>query len=64
MADKHFLVEKKSADDSVEVNFGPLEERERQNELARMLSGAEVTQTTLDHATEMLEMTKKLKKTK
>lgn len=64
MADKHFLVEKKSADDSVEVNFGPLGERERQNELARMLSGAEVTQTTLDHAAEMLEMTKKLKKTK
>ncbi len=64
MADKHFLVEKKSDDDSVEVNFGPLGERERQNELARMLSGAEVTQTTLDHAAEMLEMTKKLKKTK
>lgn len=64
MADKHFLVEKKSGDDSVEVNFGPLGESERQNELARMLSGAEVTQTTLDHAAEMLEMTKKLKKTK
>lgn len=64
MADKHFLVEKNSDDDSVEVNFGPLGERERQNELARMLSGAEVTQTTLDHAAEMLEMTKKLKKTK
>lgn len=64
MADKHFLVEKKSDDDGVEVNFGPLGEQERQNELARMLSGAEVTQTTLDHAAEMLEMTKKLKKTK
>lgn len=64
MADKHFLVEKKSDADTVEVSFGPLDQRERQNELARMLSGAEVTQTTLNHAAEMLDMTKKLKMTK
>ncbi|MEF9918578.1 MAG: DNA repair protein RecN [Eubacterium sp.] len=64
MADRHFLVEKQSDEKSVEVNFNPLNHKEQQNELARMLSGAEVTKKTLDHAKEMLEMTKKLKMTK
>ena len=64
MADKHFMVEKKADEASVEVSFGPLDKAAREKELARMLSGAEVTQTTLDHAREMLEMTQKLKMTK
>ncbi|MDO4289496.1 MAG: DNA repair protein RecN [Eubacterium sp.] len=64
MADKHFMVEKTADEASVEVSFGPLNKPEREKELARMLSGAEVTQTTLDHAREMLEMTEKLKMTK
>ncbi len=64
MADKHFRVEKTTDESSVEVDFSALEQDERTRELARMLSGAEVTQTTLDHAKEMLEMTKKLKMTK
>lgn len=64
MADKHFLVEKRSDDESVEVSFGPLDIEERTKELARMLSGAEVTETTMNHAREMLTMTRRLKMTK
>lgn len=61
MADRHYYVEKQMDDDSVEVTFECLTPEESRNELARMLSGAEVTQKSLDHAQEMLEMTKKLK---
>lgn len=64
MADKHFLVEKRSDDAHVEVSFGPLDQSERENELARMLSGAQVTETTINHAREMLAMTQHLKMTK
>lgn len=61
MADRHFRVEKDLDENSVEVHFEELTDAERTEELARMLSGAEITQTTYDHAKEMLEMTKNLK---
>ncbi|MEG1432622.1 MULTISPECIES: DNA repair protein RecN [Eubacterium] len=61
MADRHFRVEKDLDENSVEVHFEELTDKERTEELARMLSGAEITQRTYDHAKEMLEMTKNLK---
>lgn len=61
MADRHFRVEKDLDENSVEVHFEELTDAERTEELARMLSGAEITQTTYDYAKEMLEMTKNLK---
>lgn len=61
MADRHFEVEKLADSVAVEVDFKTLDAEGRRVALAKMLGGAEVTQTTLDHAGEMLAMTKALK---
>ncbi len=63
MADRHFLVEKSSDDQSVEVSFTPLDEEKRVSEIARMIGGAEITDTTKVHAKEMLEQSGQIKKT-
>lgn len=54
MADRHYYIEKKTVADRTIVEVRALEEKERVEELARMLGGAEVTATTREHAQEML----------
>ena len=61
MADTHFRVEKKDQKNRVEVNFKCLDQEGQSEELSRMLGGAEVTQITMKHAREMLELSKKFK---
>lgn len=61
MADRHFLVEKASDDKSVEVSFSALKPEQRTDELARMLGGARVTETTRSHAREMITQSEMLK---
>lgn len=61
MADRHFRVEKSMDDASVEVEFNTLERDESAEELARMLSGAEITKTSLEHAKELLDSAKREK---
>lgn len=63
MADVHFLVEKASDDESVEVSFTQIEEEKRTDELARMIGGAEITETTRTHAREMLAQSDQVKQT-
>ncbi len=53
--DCHFLVEKEFAGNSTSSTIKALSDSERIDELARMLSGAEITDTTRLHAKEMLE---------
>ena len=53
MADSHFLIEKTSDDKSTISNIHRLSEEESVEELARMLSGAEITSTVLENAREM-----------
>lgn len=64
MADRHFRVEKKDHQDAVEVSFKCLDKTGKNDELSRMLGGAEVTQITKDHAREMLELSRKFKEDK
>lgn len=64
MSDRHFMVEKRTQNDGVEVSFVPLNEKGKKEELSRMLGGAEVTQKTWEHAQEMLELSQKIKKSK
>ncbi|NLW55139.1 MAG: DNA repair protein RecN [Firmicutes bacterium] len=54
MADRHFYIEKKTRGERTNVEVRALEQKERVEELARMLGGAEVTATTREHAQEML----------
>jgi len=50
----HLLVEKTSTADSTHTLVRPLSKKERKEEIARMLGGVKITQSTLAHAEEML----------
>lgn len=56
MADTHYLIEKEVKGDRTYTNVTELDVNTRVIELARMLGGVEVTETTEQHAKEMLDM--------
>lgn len=62
MADRHLLISKQVEGDRTYTEITPLTEGEQQEELARMMGGAQLTDTTLQHALEMLELAQKQKK--
>lgn len=53
-ADQHFVVEKKEDHGRTKMNIRLLDDRARTHEVARMLSGARVTETSLQHAAQMI----------
>jgi DNA repair protein RecN (Recombination protein N) len=53
-ADQHFLIEKREADGRTKMQVRLLDDRARTHEVARMLSGAKVTDTSLQHAGQMI----------
>ena len=53
-ADQHFVVEKKEDHGRTKMNIRLLDDRARTHEVARMLSGAKVTDTSLQHAAQMI----------
>jgi len=54
-ADQHFLIEKSNKDGRTRTGIRRMEEEERQHEVARMLSGAKLTETSLEHARQLLK---------
>ena len=54
-ADQHFLIEKSDKDGRTRTSIRRMEEVEREREVARMLSGAKLTETSLEHARNLLE---------
>lgn len=55
LASQHFRIAKVSDGKATRTTVQVLEKEERIEELARMLGGVDITQTTLDHAAEMLD---------
>jgi DNA repair protein RecN (Recombination protein N) len=53
-ADQHFLIDKREADGRTKMQIRLLDDRARTHEVARMLSGAKVTDTSLQHAGQMI----------
>jgi DNA repair protein RecN (Recombination protein N) len=53
-ADQHFLIDKREADGRTKMQIRLLDDRARTHEVARMLSGATVTDTSLQHAAQMI----------
>ena len=53
-ADHHYLIEKRQADGRSRTSVRRLDDDERREEIARMLSGARLTETSLKHADTML----------
>lgn len=56
MADAHYAIEKKVKGERTFTEVSALDARARTEELARMLGGVEITETTLQHAQEMLAL--------
>lgn len=54
-ADQHFLIEKREKQNSTHTSVRLLSSAERAEEIARMISGATVTDTSLRHAEQMLK---------
>lgn len=57
-AEKHFTVEKSDVNKQTVVNVKELCEKDRLDEIARMVSGEEITQTTRKHAAELIKQSK------
>lgn len=55
-AHQHYVVSKVTDNSSAESNIVHLDQSQRVEELARMLGGAKVTQQTLSHASELLDL--------
>ena len=53
-AAQHLVVEKREADGRTKTQIRVLDDRARTHEVARMLSGAKVTETSLQHAAQMI----------
>ena len=53
-ADQHFLIDKRESDGRTKMQVRLLDDRARMHEVARMLSGAKVTDTSLQHAGQMI----------
>ncbi|MBA3632576.1 MAG: DNA repair protein RecN [Acidobacteria bacterium] len=58
LADQHFLVEKETAKNRTNIGVRELNENEQVEEIARMLTGKEITATARQHAKEMLSAVK------
>ncbi len=54
LADSHFKIAKSVSDGKTYTNVTPLDHDGRKYELARIIGGVEITQTTLDYAEELL----------
>ncbi|GAA0443725.1 DNA repair protein RecN [Lentibacillus halophilus] len=62
MADIHKLIEKHEKDDRTATVVDELNEYGKMDELSRMITGTELTETTKEHAKEMLELASKYKR--
>lgn len=60
MADNHLLIEKSNTDDRTYTNVTRLDTEQRISEIARILGGEHITQTTLDNAAEQLSSQEKI----
>ena len=56
MEEKHFLIEKKAEGGRTTTHIRSLDEEESCRELARMMGGERITETTMENAREMKEM--------
>lgn len=62
MGDNHFYINKTAKNGKTYTNINKLDGEEKPKELARMLGGVKMTDTTLEHAEEMIKLAEKKKK--
>lgn len=64
LADSHYVINKTMTKDKTRTEIHRLSEEGRVEEMARLIGGVNLTDTTLNHAREMIEMSNKIKKLK
>jgi DNA repair protein RecN (Recombination protein N) len=60
MADSHYLIQKSVVDEKTHTGITHLSEEDSVQELARMLSGSEITTAVLENARELKKMNRKI----
>lgn len=58
IADNHYYISKSVNDGRTETSLKELDEKQKIREIARMLSGSEITELTLKHVEELIKMSK------
>lgn len=61
LADRHFVVEKNMTRKATAIGIRELDDRERVDEIARMLAGEKITESARTHAAEMIEAARSAK---
>lgn len=61
-ADKHFYIEKNIENDRTYTSIEELNRDSRKNEIARLISGMKITEKTIEHVDEMLDIAEETKK--
>ncbi|HLQ70889.1 MAG TPA: DNA repair protein RecN [Bacillota bacterium] len=64
MADTHLLIEKEEHKNRTETKVSNLTVQEQTEEISRMITGREITETAVDHAIELIELANEYKEAK
>ncbi|TFD92238.1 DNA repair protein RecN [Jeotgalibacillus sp. R-1-5s-1] len=62
ISDRHLFISKEIKNDRTTTHVLPLEKQERVREISRMISGVEITDLTISHAEELLDLAHSIKK--
>lgn len=58
-ADTHYCIEKKTSNERTFTVINKLNDEERKDEIARLIAGSNITEKTMEHASEIIELAKK-----
>ncbi|MCC0628933.1 DNA repair protein RecN [Clostridioides sp. ES-S-0108-01] len=58
-ANTHYCIEKDTSNNRTFTNVSKLNESQRKNEIARLIAGNNITEKTIEHASEIIELAKK-----
>ena len=61
LADSHFVINKIYYENKTRTTISKISNEDRVKEMARLLGGVDLTETTIKHAAEMIELSKKIK---
>ncbi|GAA0708183.1 DNA repair protein RecN [Paraclostridium ghonii] len=59
-ADTHYCIEKKTSNERTFTVINRLNDEERKDEIARLIAGSNITEKTMEHASEIIELAKKV----
>lgn len=59
-ADTHYCIEKKTSNERTFTVISRLDDNQRKDEIARLIAGSNITEKTMEHASEIIELAKKV----